>query len=204
MENTENQNQASSNFAQTISSQENVSTSTTETLFQPIDASEWSWGGFMHPWFAIIASRRYVYLLLYLTLFIPLLNFFAMIAIHIYFGVKARSFIQNHENAFANNSELAGFIRGYDRVGKFTAIFFASFITIMVTFFLVAGFSFMGIFNEMEDSFTDESYESFQDPTFDPFQAYPMFEQEGVDPAIEETLPAMLEGEAPEPSPATF
>lgn len=102
-------------------------TSNTSSL-PAIDASKWSWGSFVNPTIGIIASRQYSYLFLFILYFIPFVNFLAIPILHIYFGLNGRRFLQEHKNAFASNTELAGFIRGYDRVGKVMAIIF------MVTF----------------------------------------------------------------------
>ena len=120
--------------------------------FEPIDASKWSWGSFMFPWMTIIAARKYVMLLLFLIYFVP--AFAAPVAflseslmgvvlimilpflLHLYFGFKGRKVLQDHKQGFANNSELAGFIRGFDRTGK---VFFFGYLAALLIGILVSG-----------------------------------------------------------------
>lgn len=132
----------------------------TAPYFEPIDASKWSWGGFMNPWTTPLAAKKFAYLGMFLLYLIPFLGIFI---VHIFFGLKARYILQNHNNAFANNTELAGFIRGYDRAGKY--FFF------IITGFFVLGIllAFMGAMPFIQDlmSFSEEyetesSYEEME------------------------------------------
>lgn len=119
----------------------------TASELESIDLTKWSWGGFLNPWYAVIASRRYSYLPLFILYVIPLVNILS-IAIHIYFGMKGRQFIKDHNNAFTNDSEVAGFIRGYDHVGWISFLIGLAIFALIVILML---FSFTGMFGEFSN-----------------------------------------------------
>ena len=83
----------------------------------PATKTGWSWGGFMFTVVVMLASKRYVYLLLYLLMFIPIVNLIAIIGIMIWMGVKARSLVMASP-AFTNHDEAVGFMKGIDHAGK--------------------------------------------------------------------------------------
>ena len=89
---------------------------------QKNDISGWSWGAFMFDFIFIIATKRYIYLLLFLLYLIPLVNFFAMIGIKIYLGTQGRR-IAAESTMFSNKDEIRGFMKAIDHAGYITFIF---------------------------------------------------------------------------------
>lgn len=65
----------------------------------------------------ILATRKYVYLLLYLLMFVPLVNIVAGLGISILMGIKAQSFVDS-SSTFASPEERLGFMKGIDHAGK--------------------------------------------------------------------------------------
>ncbi|NTV44905.1 MAG: hypothetical protein HGA67_04455 [Candidatus Yonathbacteria bacterium] len=97
--------------------------------------SDWSWGGFMFGPAYLIAVKKYEYLLAYLLMLIPVFNFFAMIGIAIYLGIKGHTLVAESP-MFANADERAGFNRAIDHAGRI--MFFVSLVC-MVLAFIFAG-----------------------------------------------------------------
>ena len=93
----------------------------------------WSWGGFMLDFVLIIGAKRYAFLWLFILYFIPLVNILAMIGIKIYLGLNGRRIVAESE-AFANDDEKRGFLKGLDHAGK---IFFFIFLALMAIYALV-------------------------------------------------------------------
>ena len=106
----------------------------TVTISMPAD---WSWGGFMFGPAYFIAVKKYEYLLIYLLMFIPIVNFIAMIGIAIYLGMKGHTLVAT-STMFANDAERAGFNHGIDHAGKIM------FILVLISF--VLAFIFAGLF----------------------------------------------------------
>ncbi|NTV22003.1 MAG: hypothetical protein HGB03_00330 [Candidatus Yonathbacteria bacterium] len=107
--------------------------------------TDWSWGGFMFGPAYLIAVKKYQYLLGYLLMLIPIINFVAMIGIAIYLGIKGHTLVVESP-MFANNDERAGFNRAIDHAGRIMffvslacaviALIFASlFVGLMVSLF---------------------------------------------------------------------
>ena len=97
--------------------------------------SDWSWGGFMFGPAYLIAVKKYNYLFAYLLMLIPVVNFFAMIGIAIYLGVKGHALVAESP-MFQNDVERVGFNRALDHAGRI--MFFIS-IACMVLAFVFAG-----------------------------------------------------------------
>jgi|GEM_PF-1360982 len=107
--------------------------------------TDWSWGGFMFGPAYLIAVKKYQYLLGYLLMLIPIINFVAMLGIAIYLGLKGHTLVAESP-MFANNDERAGFNRAIDHAGRIMffislacaviALIFASlFVGLMVSLF---------------------------------------------------------------------
>jgi hypothetical protein len=92
----------------------------------------WSWGAFMFDMVFVIAIRKYIYLLFALLFFIPILGFFAMIGVKIFFGLKGHQ-LAAESGAFANEDELRGFLKAVDHAG------FVVFIVAIVGIVLILG-----------------------------------------------------------------
>ena len=108
---------------------------------QKNDISGWSWGAFMFDFIFIIATKRYIYLLLFLLYLIPLVNFFAMIGIRIYLGTQGRR-IAAESTIFSNKDEIRGFMKAIDHAGYITFIF--TVVVFILAFVLVGSiFSFL-------------------------------------------------------------
>ena len=124
---------------------------TPPTPVAPVDASpdnfdkKWSWGGLMFEQILIIASKRYWYLLLYLLMFIPLVNIIAIAAIKLYFGYKGRSFVKA-SNAFSNEDEYRGFMKGVDHAGKIVFYIALVILVIALVGVAIAGVAFFSKF----------------------------------------------------------
>jgi hypothetical protein len=85
--------------------------------------TEWSWGAFMFDPAFLIAIQKYAYLLVYLLMLIPILNFIVWIGLKIYLGLKGREMARDSAT-FASAEEREGFFKGFDRAGK--VLFFVS------------------------------------------------------------------------------
>ncbi len=100
----------------------------------------WSWGGFMLGPGYMIATKNYVYLLLYLLTLVPLVNVFAWLGISIFLGLQGHQMVAKSA-MFKNDDERNGFNRAVDHAG------FIMFL-IMVALF-VLGFLFFGMMMSM-------------------------------------------------------
>ncbi len=89
---------------------------------QKDDIGGWSWGAFMFDFIFIIATKKYIYLLLFLLYFIPFVNFLAMIGIKIFLGTQGRR-IAAESPMFSNKDELRGFMKAIDHAGYIISIF---------------------------------------------------------------------------------
>ena len=85
--------------------------------------SGWSWGGFAFNWVFAIALRKYVYLFGLVLLFIPLVNFVAMLGFAIYFGMKGRELAAS-STTFSSDEQRLGFMKGIDHAGKVVVLFY--------------------------------------------------------------------------------
>jgi glycopeptide antibiotics resistance protein len=102
----------------------------------------WSWGGFMEAPILLIASRRYVYLLLYVLLFVPFVNVFAWLGISVFFGLKGRE-IAAESKTFTSREQYVGFMKGIDHAGKM--LFYATLIVAVIAIVLaLTGVMFLG------------------------------------------------------------
>ena len=100
--------------------------------------SSWSWGGLMFGPAYLIATKNYVYLLLYLLFFIPLINLIAIIAIPIFLAIKGHDFVAK-SSMFKNDIERNGFNRAIDHAG------FVAFMIALIFFSLgLVGLLFLG------------------------------------------------------------
>lgn len=101
-------------------------------------AKNWSWGAFILDPFFIIAIRRYVFLLLYILYFIPLVNIVAMIGIKIYLGLKGRELAESSPT-FNSAEERKGFFKAIDHAGLITFIVALVMIVLSLIFGAVVG-----------------------------------------------------------------
>ena len=102
---------------------------------QKDDIGEWSWGAFMFDFIFIIATKRYIYLLLFLLYLIPFVNFLAMIGIRIFLGIQGRR-IAAESPMFSNKDELRGFMKAIDHAGYIT--FIITVVVFILAFVLMA------------------------------------------------------------------
>ena len=107
------------------------------TTIQKNDINGWSWGAFMFDFIFIIATKKYIYLLLFLLYLIPLVNFLAMIGIRIFLGTQGRR-IAAESQMFSNKDEWQGFMKALDHAGYIIFI-----VTVIV---LILGFVLMAVF----------------------------------------------------------
>ena len=110
----------------------------------PTRHSGWSWGGFMFSPAVIFASRRYVWLLLYLLMIIPLINIIGWLIPMIVLGIKGRDLIMA-SHTFANQDEAPGFMKGIDHAGKIVFWITLILIGLGLIFALVMGFGFLSL-----------------------------------------------------------
>lgn len=94
----------------------------------------------------LIAVRKYVYLLVYLLMLIPVLNFFIYIAFKIYLGVKGHELARDSET-FDSAAERTGFLKGIDWAGK--VMFFVLLAIFALSLILVA-FGVADVFSELD------------------------------------------------------
>lgn len=76
----------------------------------------WSWGAFMFDPVFLIATRKYAWLLLYVLMFVPILNFVAAIGIKVFLGLKGHSFAAE-STSFENEEQRKGFMTAFDHAG---------------------------------------------------------------------------------------
>ena len=93
--------------------------------------SGWSWGAFMFDAPFVIATRNYWYLLVYVTMVIPIANIIIYLGYKIYLGIKGREMAVESET-FDSAEERAGFFKAFDWAGK-------------VLFFVMLVFALIGI-----------------------------------------------------------
>ena len=110
----------------------------------PTRHSGWSWGGFMFSPAVIFASRRYVWLLLYLLMIIPFINIIGWLIPMIVLGIKGRDLIMA-SHTFANQDEARGFMNGIDHAGKIMFWITLILLGLAVIFGLVVGFGFLSL-----------------------------------------------------------
>ena len=91
----------------------------------------WSWGGFMFNFLFAIAIRRYLYLLWLLALVIPIVNFFVILGLMIYFGLKGRA-MAAESKTFSNRDQYIGFMKGIDHAGRILFFFYAVIFTLIL------------------------------------------------------------------------
>lgn len=105
----------------------------------------WSWGAFMLGPTYIIAVKKYMYLLLYLLFFVPIVGVIAFLIIAIVLGKKGRQ-LAYESSIFANESEATGFIKAADFAGKVMfVISVIGFVVVIVFWIIMAGFFFQNI-----------------------------------------------------------
>ena len=106
--------------------------------------SGWSWGGFMFSPPVIFASRRYIWLLLYLLMIIPFINIIGWLIPMIVLGIKGRDLIMT-SHTFANQDEARGFMKGIDHAGKIMFWITLILLGLGLIFALVMGFGFLSL-----------------------------------------------------------
>lgn len=116
----------------------------------------WSWGGFIFDPIVFIAAKKYWYLLLYVLMFIPLVNLFAMIGIKLFAALKGAQIVRQ-STAFINDDEKRGFLRGLDRAGFIFFIVLLVFFALGLIFFVIAGATFFSEFQQVESGIQFES-----------------------------------------------
>lgn len=104
--------------------------------------TEWSWGAFMFDPAFLIAIQKYAYLLVYLLMLIPILNFIVWIGFKIYLGLKGREMARDSAT-FASAEEREGFFKGFDWAGKVLFFVALAFFVLSLLLTLVFGFSAM-------------------------------------------------------------
>ncbi len=107
--------------------------------------STWSWGGFFFGPAFLIAIRKYMYLWVYVLMFIPLLNIFALLGMAVFLGIKGHELVAQSP-AFLNSDERNGFTRAMDHAG------FIMFLVLLAGFLLWFAF-FALFFGAMYNSF---------------------------------------------------
>jgi hypothetical protein len=89
---------------------------TKDTLDKMSNISGWSWGAFMFGPAYLIAVKKYMYLLWYLLMLLPIINFIAMIGLPIYWGLKGTELAKD-STMFKNEDERSGFLRAINHAG---------------------------------------------------------------------------------------
>lgn len=117
-----------------------------QTLNKLERISGWSWGGFMFGPAYMIATKKYMYLLLYLLMIIPIINILAQIGIAIFMGLKGHQFVAE-SNMFNNDDERNGFNRAIDHAGFITFLIVLALIIFGFLFFGALMGSLMGGFD---------------------------------------------------------
>jgi hypothetical protein len=118
-----------------------ITEKTKNTLGKLENISGWSWGGFMFAPVYMVATKNYLYLLLYLLMIIPIINIFVQLGISIYMGLKAHNMVAGSV-MFRSDDERNGFNRAMDHAGF---IFFCLFVVLFVLGFLFMGALFSAI-----------------------------------------------------------
>jgi hypothetical protein len=102
----------------------------------------WSWGAFiMGPMF-IIAVRKYTLLLLYLLMFIPIVNFLAQFGIMIYLGLKGRE-LAAASPTFSSREQYIGFMKAIDHAGWIMFLIALAMLLVFGVVFVMLGAAFM-------------------------------------------------------------
>lgn len=121
-----------------MENQEQTNTTTQSASTQPMirrnDVGGWSWGAFVLDPFFIIAIKKYSLLWMYLLYLVPLVNFFAMIGIKIFLGIKGHQLVAE-STVFKNEDEQNGFVRAIDHAGFIVFIVGLVGIVVMFLFF---------------------------------------------------------------------
>ena len=115
------------------------------TMEQKNDIKEWSWGAFMFDFIFIIATKKYIYLLLFLLYLIPFVNFLAMIGIRIFLGTQGRR-IAAESPMFSNKDECRGFMKAIDHAGYIIFIFT---VVMFILAFVLMGSIFSSVFSSI-------------------------------------------------------
>ena len=108
--------------------------------------SSWSWGGLMFGPAYLIATKNYVYLLLYLLMLVPFINLIAIIAIPIFLALKGHDFVAK-SSMFKNNEERNGFNRAIDHAGFVTFMIILAFISLVILSMLFLGWAMFSLFS---------------------------------------------------------
>ncbi len=105
----------------------------------------WSWGAMMFNMAFAIAVREYMYLFVYLLFLVPIVNFIAMPAVMIFFGLKGREIAQKSK-VFANKDQYLGFMKAMDHAGLISFyISLAFFVLGILAMFGLGSIAFMGM-----------------------------------------------------------
>lgn len=138
---------------------------TDNTQSQPVtevayNDAGWSWGAFALNFMFIIAIRRYMYLFFLLLMFVPFVNFIAMIGMMIYFGSTGRELART-STTFSNKEQYLGFMKGIDHAGKIIAYFYIIIFAIGIAAAIVL-MSLSGARDRAQDAYYESQMQNYE------------------------------------------
>jgi len=120
---------------QTVQGQPNQTGYAPYTPQQPVgDAYKdygWSWGAAMFGPLFLIGIRKYVYLLPYILMFIPIVTLLVMLAMFAFLGFKGRE-LALQSLTFTSKDQYLGYMKANDHAGK--VMFFVCLIVFISAF----------------------------------------------------------------------